>query len=87
MQDMQVPFLSWEDALEMAAHFSFLLLWEIPKGQSLLGYSPWGLKRMRQQQLTNNNNNISMKRNKPQSFLIYEDIEDALSPEVNWLTS
>ena len=29
MQDMKVPFLGWEDALEMAAHFSFLA-WEIP---------------------------------------------------------
>ena len=29
MQDMQVPFLGWEDALEMATHFSFLT-WEIP---------------------------------------------------------
>ena len=29
MQDMQVPFLGWEDALEMAAHLSFLA-WEIP---------------------------------------------------------
>ena len=66
MQDMQVPFLGWEDSLDMAAHFNFLT-WEIPWTEEPDGLQSMGSQQNETWQLTNNN--ISMKRNKPQSFL------------------
>ena len=49
MQETQVQSLVWEDSLEeeMAAHSSTLAWdWEIPWTESLVGYSPWGFKRV-----------------------------------------
>ena len=48
VQEMWVASLSQEDALEkeMAARSS-ILAWEIPWTESLVGYSPWGHKRVR----------------------------------------
>ena len=45
MQETWVQSLGWEDPLEeeMAAHSS-TLAWRIPRGRSLVGYSPWGRK-------------------------------------------
>ena len=45
MQEIHVPSLVQEDALEkeMATHFS-ILAWEIHGQRSLVGYSPWGCK-------------------------------------------
>ena len=47
MQEMLVRFLGQEDALEkeMAARSS-ILAWEIPWTRSLVGYRPWGYKRV-----------------------------------------
>ena len=47
MQEMQVQSLGGEDALEkeMATHSS-ILAWEIHGQRSLVGYSPWGHKRV-----------------------------------------
>ena len=48
MKEMRVPSLGWQDPLEeeMATHFS-ILAWEIPWTEGLVGYSPRGLKRVR----------------------------------------
>ena len=48
MQETQVLSLGQEDPLEkeMATHFS-ILAWEIPGLRSLVGYSPWGCRRVR----------------------------------------
>ena len=48
MQELQVQSLVWEDPLEkeMAIHSS-ILAWEIPWTESLVGYNPWGRKRVR----------------------------------------
>ena len=45
MQEIHVPSLVQEDALEkeMATHFS-ILAWEIHGQRSLAGYNPWGHK-------------------------------------------
>ena len=47
MQETWVHFLGWEDPLEkgMATHSS-ILAWEIPWTEDLVGYSPWGHKRV-----------------------------------------
>ena len=45
MQDTQVWFLGWGDALEEElATYSSILAWKIPWEESLAGYSPWGGK-------------------------------------------
>ena len=48
MQEMWIRFLGQEDPLEkeMATHSS-ILAWEIHGQKSLVGYSPWGLRRVR----------------------------------------
>ena len=51
MQEIQVWFLGWEDALEEEiATQSKILAWKIPwtefHGQDLAGYSPWGRKEL-----------------------------------------
>ena len=45
MWETWIPSLGWEDPLEkgMATH-SIILAWRIPWTESLVGYSPWGLK-------------------------------------------
>ena len=47
-QETQVQSLGWEDPLEkeMATHSS-ILAWEIAWTEELVGYSPWGRKRVR----------------------------------------
>jgi hypothetical protein len=47
MQEMWVCYLDQEDPLEkeMATH-SNILAWEIPWTEELVGFSPWGLKRV-----------------------------------------
>ena len=54
MQEMWVRSLDQEDPLEeeMATHSS-ILAWEIPWKRSLVGYSPWGHKRVRHDWATN----------------------------------
>ena len=53
MQGMWVQSLGWEEPLEkeMATNFS-ILAWEIPGQRSLAGYSPWGLKIIRNDLVT-----------------------------------
>ena len=48
MQEMWIRFLGQEGPLEkeMATH-SNILAWEIHGQKSLVGYSPWGLRRVR----------------------------------------
>ena len=48
MQETQVQSLGWEDPLEkgMATHSS-ICAWKIPWTESLVGYSPWGHKKIR----------------------------------------
>ena len=48
MQEMWIRFLGQEGPLEkeMATHSS-ILAWEIHGQKSLVGYSPWGLRRVR----------------------------------------
>ena len=48
MQEMQDPFLSWEDSpeKEMATHFS-ILAWEIPWKEEPGGLQTTGLQRVR----------------------------------------
>ena len=47
MQETQVRFLSWEDPLEKGiANHSSILAWRIPWTESLVGYSPWGLREL-----------------------------------------
>ena len=48
MQEMQVGPLGWEDSLEkeMTAHSSIL------RQRRLVGYSPWGCKTVRRDQVT-----------------------------------
>ena len=47
LQEMRVQSLGWKDPLEqeMATH-SNILAWEIPWTEELVGYSPWGRKRV-----------------------------------------
>ena len=47
MEETQVPSLGGEDLLEkeMATH-SNILAWEIPRTESLVGYSSWGCKEL-----------------------------------------
>ena len=56
MQKTRVQCLGWEDPLEeeMATHSS-VLAWRSHGQRNLVGYSPWGCKRVRHS-LTNNNN-------------------------------
>jgi len=58
VQKMRVQSLGWEDSLEkkMATH-SNILPWEIPWTVKLVGYSPWGRKRVRHDLVTNSSNN------------------------------
>ena len=53
MQEMWVPSLGQKDPLEkeMATHSS-ILAWQIPWTRNLAGYSPWGHKRIRQDLLS-----------------------------------
>ena len=53
MQEMQVQSLDQEDPLgkEMATQSS-ILVWEIPLTVDLVGYSPWGCKRVGQNLVT-----------------------------------
>ena len=47
MQEMWVRSLGWEDPLEKAtATDSSILVWEIHRLGSLVGYSPWGNKKV-----------------------------------------
>ena len=47
MQETQVRSLGQEDPLvEGTATHSSILAWRIPRTGSLVGYSPWGLKRI-----------------------------------------
>ena len=54
MQETGVPSLGWEDPLEkgVATHSS-ILAWRIHEQRSLASYSPWGLKRVRHDRVTN----------------------------------
>ena len=47
MQESQVQSLCWEDPLEeeIVTHYS-ILAWEIHGQRSLVGYSPWGRKKL-----------------------------------------
>ena len=48
MQETRVRFPGWEDSLEegMATHFN-ILAWRIPRARRrLVGYNPWGRKRV-----------------------------------------
>ena len=47
MQETQVQSLNHEDSQEeeMTTHLS-ILAWEIPGQRSLVGYSPWGCKKL-----------------------------------------
>ena len=58
MQDIWVQSLGQEDPLEkeMANHSS-ILAWEVPQ-KSLVGYSPWGPKRVKHNLATKQHNNI-----------------------------
>ena len=58
MQDIWVQSLGQEDPLEkeMANHSS-ILAWEVPQ-KSLVGYSPWGTKRVKHNLATKQHNNI-----------------------------
>ena len=53
MQEMQIPFLVWEDPLkkEMATR-STILAWELPWTEDLMGYSPPSHKSERYNLLT-----------------------------------
>ena len=53
MQEMRVRLLGWEDSLEkeMATH-SIMLAWRSHGQRRLVGYSPWGCKRVRHNLLT-----------------------------------
>ena len=53
MQEIQVQSLGGEDPLEkkMATHSS-ILAWEIPRKEELVGYGPWGHKRLGHELLT-----------------------------------
>ena len=45
MQETMFWYLGWEDPLEeKMATYSSILAWKIPWTDSLVGYSPWGLK-------------------------------------------
>ena len=47
MLEMRVRSLGWEDHLEKEmATRSSILAWEIPGTEDLLGYIPWGCKRV-----------------------------------------
>ena len=47
VQEEQVQSLSWEDPLEKRiANHSSILAWRIPWTESLVGYSPWGLREL-----------------------------------------
>ena len=47
MQEMWVRSLGWDDPLEKAtATDSSILVWEIHRLGSLVGYSPWGNKKV-----------------------------------------
>ena len=47
MWETRIQSLAWEDLLEkeMATHCS-ILAWKIPWTESLVSYSPWGLKEL-----------------------------------------
>ena len=48
MQEMWVQSLGGEDPLEKeTANNSSILAWEIHRQRSLVGYSPWGLRRVK----------------------------------------
>ena len=53
MQEAEVQFLGWEDPLEkeVATHSS-ILAWKFCGQRSLVGYSPWGHKRVGPQLVT-----------------------------------
>jgi len=47
MQETWVRSLDWEDPLEKGmATLSSILAWRIPWTEDLVGYSPWGHKRV-----------------------------------------
>ena len=53
MQDTWIQSLAWEDPLEKKmATQSGILAWEIPWTEDLVGYSPWGCKRVRHDLVT-----------------------------------
>ena len=58
MQDTRVPSLGGEDPLEkeMVTHSS-ITAWEIHGQRSLVGYSPWGHKRVRHDYATKQQEN------------------------------
>ena len=48
MQEMWVRSMGKEDPMEKEkATHSSILAWEIPRTEELVGYSPWGHKRIR----------------------------------------
>ena len=78
MQEMRVPSLGWESTLEkeIATHSS-VLAWGIPEQRSLVGYSPWGHKRVVWWLNNNNEAEYALKR-KPFILLAKTDIHKLL---------
>ena len=62
MQETGVLSLGWEDPLEkgMATHSS-ILAWRIHEQRSLASYSPWGLKRVRHDSVSNTRDGATLK--------------------------